>query len=233
MSGRLSVHHRRPSALCLYRRDRRERAVSDPRLCRRIVPMTEESEVGTLVQASAKGDEAAWNALVRRYAPLVLAVIRNYQLAAADVQDVSQTVWLRLVEHLADLRAPEALPGWLVTTTQRECSPLPAAGAEDPAGRSAQRRHREAGHHRGPRPRHPAGRTPPGAARRAGGTAGPGAAAAAAAGRRPAQVLSGDQRADRDADRKHRPEPAPEPRPAPADQGRAGLPGHQSRPRIG
>ena len=84
--------------------------------------MTEESEVGTLVQASAKGDEAAWNALVRRYAPLVLAVIRNYQMAAADVQDVSQTVWLRLVEHLADLRAPEALPGWLVTTTQRECS---------------------------------------------------------------------------------------------------------------
>ena len=84
--------------------------------------MTEESDVGTLVQASAKGDEAAWNALVRRYAPLVLAVIRNYQMAAADVQDVSQTVWLRLVEHLSDLRAPEALPGWLVTTTQRECS---------------------------------------------------------------------------------------------------------------
>jgi RNA polymerase sigma factor (sigma-70 family) len=83
--------------------------------------MTEESEVATLVQASAKGDETAWNALVRRYAPLVLAVIRSYQLAAADVQDVSQTVWLRLVEHLADLRAPEALPGWLVTTTQREC----------------------------------------------------------------------------------------------------------------
>jgi RNA polymerase sigma factor (sigma-70 family) len=83
--------------------------------------MTEESEVATLVQASAKGDETAWNALVRRYAPLVLAVIRSHQLAAADVQDVSQTVWLRLVEHLADLRAPEALPGWLVTTTQREC----------------------------------------------------------------------------------------------------------------
>jgi len=83
--------------------------------------MTEESEVGRLVQASAKGDEAAWNALVRRYAPLVLAVIRNYQMAAADAQDVSQTVWLRLVEHLADLRTPEALPGWLVTTTQREC----------------------------------------------------------------------------------------------------------------
>src|SRR5204863_155915 len=36
-------------------------------------------------------------------------------------KDVSQTVWLRLVENLANLREPEALPGWLATTTQREC----------------------------------------------------------------------------------------------------------------
>jgi RNA polymerase sigma factor (sigma-70 family) len=33
----------------------------------------------------------------------------------------SETVWLRLVEHLASLHQPEALPGWLATTTQREC----------------------------------------------------------------------------------------------------------------
>jgi RNA polymerase sigma factor (sigma-70 family) len=86
-----------------------------------MVYVAEVSEVSTLVAASAKGDEAAWNELVRRYAPLVLAVIRSHQLPAADAADVSQTVWLRLVEHLADLREPEALPGWLVTTTQREC----------------------------------------------------------------------------------------------------------------
>jgi RNA polymerase sigma factor (sigma-70 family) len=30
-------------------------------------------------------------------------------------------VWLRLVEHLAALRDPAALPGWVATTTQREC----------------------------------------------------------------------------------------------------------------
>jgi RNA polymerase sigma factor (sigma-70 family) len=79
------------------------------------------SEVGRLVRASANGSEAAWNELVRRYSPLVMAVTRGYQLAAADAQDVSQTVWLRLVEHVAGLREPEALPGWLVTTAQREC----------------------------------------------------------------------------------------------------------------
>ena len=77
--------------------------------------------VGDLVRASADGDQAAWNELVRRYARLVMAVIRGYRLTAADAQDVSQTVWLRLVEHLGNLREPEALPRWLETTTQREC----------------------------------------------------------------------------------------------------------------
>ena len=79
--------------------------------------MAEASELSRLVQASAAGDEAAWNALVQRYAPLVMAVARGYRLSAADTQDVSQTVWLRLVQHLADLRNAEALPGWLVVTT--------------------------------------------------------------------------------------------------------------------
>jgi RNA polymerase sigma factor (sigma-70 family) len=84
--------------------------------------MAEASEVRRLVVAAASGDGAAWNELVRRYSPLVMAVTRSYRLAAADAQDVSQTIWLRLVEHLADLREPEALPGWLARTTQHECS---------------------------------------------------------------------------------------------------------------
>jgi RNA polymerase sigma factor (sigma-70 family) len=86
-----------------------------------MVRMADESEVSRLVRASERGDEAAWNELVRRFAPLVMAVTRNYQLSTEDAQDVSQTVWLRLVEHLGSLREPEALPGWLATTTQREC----------------------------------------------------------------------------------------------------------------
>ncbi len=83
--------------------------------------MAEASEVSWLVQASASGDEAAWNELVRRYSPLVMAVTRSYRLTAEDAQDVSQTVWLRLVEQLTNLRKPEALPGWIATTTRREC----------------------------------------------------------------------------------------------------------------
>jgi RNA polymerase sigma factor (sigma-70 family) len=86
-----------------------------------MVHMADASEVGRLVRASAEGNEAAWGQLVRRYSSLVMAVTRSFQLSAEDAQDVSQTVWLRLVENLANLREPEALPGWLATTTQREC----------------------------------------------------------------------------------------------------------------
>ncbi len=93
----------------------------DMPLGRKMVHMAESSDVSRLVQASADGSDEAWGELVHRYAPLVMAVARSYRLSGADAQDVSQTVWLRLVEHLANLREPDALPGWLMTTTQREC----------------------------------------------------------------------------------------------------------------
>jgi RNA polymerase sigma factor (sigma-70 family) len=78
-------------------------------------------DLAALVRASAAGDEDAWNELVDRYAHLVVAVTRQYRLPPADAQDVSQTVWLRLVEHLSDIREPAALPGWIVSTTRHEC----------------------------------------------------------------------------------------------------------------
>jgi len=79
-------------------------------------------DLATLVKrAGVDRDEDAWNELVRRFAGLVAFVIRHYRLSAADTQDVSQLVWLRLVEHLGQIREPDALPGWLTTTTRHEC----------------------------------------------------------------------------------------------------------------
>lgn len=46
---------------------------------------------------------------------------RRHRLSEADAADVVQSVWLRLLEHLEDVREPAALPGWLATTTAREC----------------------------------------------------------------------------------------------------------------
>jgi len=42
-------------------------------------------------------------------------------MSRADAEDISQNVWLKLVQQLDKLRDPAALPGWLATTTQREC----------------------------------------------------------------------------------------------------------------
>ncbi len=79
------------------------------------------ADLPALVQASADGDEEAWNELVRRLAHLVVAVTRQYRMSPADAQDVSQTVWLRLIEHLTNIREPAALPVWISTTTKHEC----------------------------------------------------------------------------------------------------------------
>jgi RNA polymerase sigma factor (sigma-70 family) len=74
-----------------------------------------------LVMRARNGDQCAWAALVERYAPLIWSVCRRYRLDSADAADVGQNVWLQLVDHLDNIRDPAALPGWLATTTRREC----------------------------------------------------------------------------------------------------------------
>ena len=83
--------------------------------------MSDDPSITDLVTCAAHGDEQAWDALVERYAPLVWSICRRYRLSDADTHDVSQSVWLGLVSHLSQLRDPAALPGWLATTTRREC----------------------------------------------------------------------------------------------------------------
>jgi RNA polymerase sigma factor (sigma-70 family) len=77
--------------------------------------------VTELVTRASNGEQQAWDALVDRYAPLIWSICRRYRLSSADTDDVGQTVWLHLVDQLDHLRDPAALPGWLATTTQREC----------------------------------------------------------------------------------------------------------------
>ena len=75
-----------------------------------------------LVSRVKMGDQEAWDALVERYASLIWFTCRRYRLNGADAEDVGQSVWLQLVEHVGTIRDPAALPGWLVTTTRRECA---------------------------------------------------------------------------------------------------------------
>jgi len=82
---------------------------------------TADPEVIDLVAGASSGDSRAWDALVDRYTPLVRSICRKYQLGRTDADDVAQSVWLHLVDHLDHIRNAAALPGWLATTTRREC----------------------------------------------------------------------------------------------------------------
>ena len=79
-----------------------------------------EFSIISLVGAAVAGNEQAWHMIVDRYSPLLGSVLYRFQLSTAETQDVAQTVWLRLVEHLGSLREPRALPMWIITTAKRE-----------------------------------------------------------------------------------------------------------------
>ena len=83
--------------------------------------MRDDPTVVALVTRATGGDPAAWDEIVERYAPLVWSICVRFGLSNHDREDVAQNVWLLLVEQLGKLREPAALPGWLATTTHREC----------------------------------------------------------------------------------------------------------------
>jgi RNA polymerase sigma factor (sigma-70 family) len=83
--------------------------------------MREDSSVTALVTRVGEGDQEAWNEIIERYAPLVWSICLRYELNRQDIDDVGQSVWLLLVEHIGSLRQAGALPGWLATTTRHEC----------------------------------------------------------------------------------------------------------------
>jgi RNA polymerase sigma factor (sigma-70 family) len=92
------------------------------------------SVTATLLGRAAQGDQRAWDELVETHTRLLWAVARSFRLDAADANDVVQTTWLRLVEHLDRIEDPSRLVGWLVTTARREAMRvLRRSGRERPA----------------------------------------------------------------------------------------------------
>jgi RNA polymerase sigma factor (sigma-70 family) len=77
--------------------------------------------IAELVEDAARGDERAWNGLVGQFGGIVWAVTRAHRLREADASDVFQTTWLRLLEHLRELKNPASVGSWLATTARREC----------------------------------------------------------------------------------------------------------------
>ncbi|WP_456879977.1 RNA polymerase sigma factor [Geodermatophilus sp. SYSU D00779] len=68
----------------------------------------------------AEGDQSAWRRLIDEYDGLVRSVAASFRLQTADVHDVAQTTWLRLLQNVRTIRDPERLAGWLAVTASRE-----------------------------------------------------------------------------------------------------------------
>jgi RNA polymerase sigma factor (sigma-70 family) len=78
------------------------------------------ASVATLVLRAREADPRAWEELVARFSGMIAATGRRYRLTPADVAELQQTTWLRLVENLHRIDQPERVGGWLATTARRE-----------------------------------------------------------------------------------------------------------------
>jgi RNA polymerase sigma factor (sigma-70 family) len=76
------------------------------------------------VAGCLRGEQAAWDGLVDRYAALIYSIPLKYGFSEADAADVFQSVCLILLENLGSIRTPGGLAAWLITTTTRECLAL-------------------------------------------------------------------------------------------------------------
>jgi RNA polymerase sigma factor (sigma-70 family) len=78
------------------------------------------ASVADLVQRARDADPGAWEELMSRFGAMIAATGRRYRLTVADVAELQQTTWLRLVENLHRIEQPERVGGWLATTARRE-----------------------------------------------------------------------------------------------------------------
>ena len=94
--------------------------------------------IAELLDAARGGSDDALSRIVTEHSPLLWHVARAAGLSSGDAEDVIQTVWLRLLAHLDDIRTSAALTGWLVVTARREAWRVRAAGRKQvPAGSEA------------------------------------------------------------------------------------------------
>lgn len=71
----------------------------------------------TLIERASKGEDAAFNEIVRAYRRRILGTIGRLIGRPEDVEDVGQVVFLRLYESLDQLRTAEMFEPWLYRLT--------------------------------------------------------------------------------------------------------------------
>ena len=85
-----------------------------------VKPSVDDGDLVQVVAQARAGESTAWETLLERFGGLVAAIARKCRLSDADVAEVCQTTWLRLVENIDRIQQPERLGAWLATTSRRE-----------------------------------------------------------------------------------------------------------------
>jgi RNA polymerase sigma factor (sigma-70 family) len=80
-----------------------------------------------LVALCLNGDALAWEALIMRYRRFIYSIPVRFGFRSADSADVFQTVCLKLIEHLHEVKDESKLSAWLATVTTRQCLSAMAA----------------------------------------------------------------------------------------------------------
>jgi RNA polymerase sigma factor (sigma-70 family) len=78
------------------------------------------ARLGACLLRARDGETAALNEIIGELNPLLWHVARGEGLGAEEAADVVQTSWLELLRRLDEIRSPQALTSWLITTTRRE-----------------------------------------------------------------------------------------------------------------
>lgn len=73
-----------------------------------------------LVLDCRRGDQLAWEKLIRRYQRLIYTIPLRAGLDADQAAEIFQDVFTTLFEKLDDIEEPERLQAWLVTTARRK-----------------------------------------------------------------------------------------------------------------
>jgi RNA polymerase sigma factor (sigma-70 family) len=81
----------------------------------------------SLITGAGNGDWGAWQEIINRYGRLVMHTAMTTGLSCSDAADAAQLTWLRLWEHGHQIREPDRLASWLVSTARREASRLATA----------------------------------------------------------------------------------------------------------
>jgi RNA polymerase sigma factor (sigma-70 family) len=83
-------------------------------------PLIIEPTDEALLLACRRGDAAAWDTLIDRYARLIYSIPRRSGLSEDLVAEVFQNVFVLLIEHLHRIDQPARIGAWLTMVARRE-----------------------------------------------------------------------------------------------------------------